>query len=146
MFCFRSNWITKLRCATRHWPWSYNFFLCKLRRSNIVCSCHKSENTINENNFFLRYSVTFLPSLSCIFFINSFMYFVVRCYRSLSSFFYFSNTWSFSWAMLFFSFFWLFRPNVVHASHQEESGSVVVTRKVHQQQLHNVMFAKAKLH
>lgn len=60
--------ITKLRCATRHWPWSYNFFLCKLRRSNIVCSCHKSENTINENNFFLRYSVTFLPSLSCIFF------------------------------------------------------------------------------
>jgi hypothetical protein len=42
--------------------------------------------------------------------------------------------------------FWLFRPNVVHASHQEESGSVDVTRKVHQQQLHNVMFAKAKLH
>jgi hypothetical protein len=27
--------------------------------------------------------------------------------------------------MLFFSFFWLFRPNVVRASHQEESGSVV---------------------
>jgi hypothetical protein len=139
--------ITKLRCATRHWPWSYNFFLCKLRRSNIVCSCHKSENTINENNFFLRYSVTFLPSLSCIFFCQ-FLY--VFCCSMLQViiivFFYFSNTWSFSWAMLFFSFFWLFRPNVVHASHQEESGSVDVTRKVHQQQLHNVMFAKAKLH